>query len=423
MRALHLKALRDLWLMRGHALAIALVIASGIAMLVMSQATIDSLRSTSTRLYQQYRFSDVWSSLKRAPNSVANRLREIPGVGEVETRIATGAKVEVPGFDESVVASVLSLPNGGQPQQNRLYLRTGRMLLPDAAGEILVSDAFADAHRLAPGHKLYLTINGRAQWFTIVGIATSPEFLNQVNPSSGLPDYKRFVIVWMPHQALQAAMNMDGAFNQVTLKLAANANERSVIDALDAALARYGGLGAIGRINQPSYRALHDELQQLGTMARLFPTIFLGVAAFLLNVVFKRLIGMQRDQIAILKAFGYNTHQVALHYGLIATLICLLGTLLGVGMGMWMGTHLTELYKEHFRLPVLHFSINLSVVFLGAGVSLLAALAVAAHTHHLATAGAQARQGTVFGRRAGTGGRHRHHGSFSNQRHHLHDRY
>ena len=384
MRALHLKALRDLWLMRGQALAIALVIASGIAMLVMSQATIDSLRSTSTRLYQQYRFSDVWSSLKRAPNSVAERLREIPGVGEAETRIAAGAKVEVPGFDESVVASVLSLPNGGQPQQNRLYLRSGRMLLPDAAGEILVSDAFADAHRLAPGHKLYLTINGRAQWFTIVGIATSPEFLNQVNPSSGLPDYKRFVIVWMPHQALQAAMNMDGAFNQVTLKLAANANERSVIDALDAALARYGGLGAIGRINQPSYRALHDELQQLGTMARLFPTIFLGVAAFLLNVVFKRLIGMQRDQIAILKAFGYNTHQVALHYGLIATLICLLGTLLGVGMGMWLGTHLTELYKEHFRLPVLHFSINLSVVFLGAGVSLLAALAGAGYSVYAA---------------------------------------
>lgn len=36
-------------------------------------------------------------------------------------------------------------------------------------------------------------------------------------------------------------------------------------------------------------------------MARLFPAIFAGVAAFLLNVVFKRLIGTQRDQVAILK--------------------------------------------------------------------------------------------------------------------------
>lgn len=52
MKALGRKALRDLWLMRGQALAIALVIASGIAMLVMSQATLDSLRNTSATLYQ-----------------------------------------------------------------------------------------------------------------------------------------------------------------------------------------------------------------------------------------------------------------------------------------------------------------------------------------------------------------------------------
>lgn len=296
MKALGRKALRDLWLMRGQALAIALVIASGIAMLVMSQATLDSLRNTSATLYQAYRFSDVWSHLKRAPQNAADRLRELPGVSEVETRTFASAKVDLPGFDESISASVISLPGSGQPRQNRLHLRTGRLFLPDSAGEMLISDAFAQAHQLSPGHKLRLTINGRSQWLTIVGIATSPEYLQQVNPATGLPDYKRFVIVWMPEHALQAAMNMDGAFNQVALKLAAHAREREVIEAVDTALLRYGGQGAFGRIDQPSYRALRDELQSLATMARMFPTIFLGVAAFLLNVVFKRLIGMQRDQ-------------------------------------------------------------------------------------------------------------------------------
>lgn len=383
MKALHRKALRDLWLMRGQALAIALVIASGIAMLVMSQATLDSLRNTAAQLYLDDRFSDVWSQLKRAPNSVADRLRELPGVAEVETRIAAGAKVEVQGFDESVLASVISLPSNGQPLQNHLHLRVGRVFLPDAADEIVISDAFAEAHRLTPGHKLRLTINGRAQWFTVAGIATSPEFLNQVGPS-GLPDYKRFVIVWMPQATLQAAMNMQGAFNQVTLKLTAHTNEREVIDALDALLARYGGEGAVGRMNQVSYRSLYDELQSLGVMARLFPAIFLAVAAFLLNVVFKRLIGMQRDQVAILKAFGYSTHQVALHYGLIVTLICLLGTALGVALGFWMGTLLTQVYKEHFRLPVLHFAVNPSVIAAGAAVSLLAALAGTGHSVYAA---------------------------------------
>jgi putative ABC transport system permease protein len=86
-------------------------------------------------------------------------------------------------------------------------------------------------------------------------------------------------------------------------------------------------------MDQLSYRFLHEEFRQLATMTRVFPTIFLGVAAFLLNVVFTRLVGTQRDQVAILKAFGYSTLDVALHYGLIVTLICLIGSALGVAGG------------------------------------------------------------------------------------------
>ena len=93
MKAIHLKALRDLWLMRGQALAIALVIASGIAMLVMAQATLDSLRDTRARLYQDYRFADLWAGLKRAPESVAARIAETPGIAEVQTRVLAAAKL------------------------------------------------------------------------------------------------------------------------------------------------------------------------------------------------------------------------------------------------------------------------------------------------------------------------------------------
>lgn len=375
MQAIHRKALRDLWLMRGQALAIALVIASGIAMLVMSQSTLESLRDTRALLYQQYRFSDVWAQVKRAPEHVAERVATLPGVAEVEMRVITSGKLQVPRFGEPAEALVLSLPDSGEPLQNRLYLRAGRMLAPFAHGEVLISDAFAQAHGLKPGDRLRATVYGRSQWFTIVGIAVSPEYLYQVKPGAMLPDYKRFGIVWAHRRALEAALNMDGAFNQLTATLVPGANEREVIDAIDRTLARYGSRGAVGRSEQQSAAILNDEFKQLATMARLFPAIFLGVAAFLLNVVFKRLIGMQRDQVAILKAFGYSTLQVALHYGLIVTLICALGTVLGVALGAWLGTHLAGLYQANFRFPFLHFSIGLPVVALGAGVSLLAALA------------------------------------------------
>lgn len=384
--ALTRKALRDLWLMRGQALAIALVIAAGIAMLVMSQSTLDSLRTTRDMLYAQQRFAHVWAHLKRAPSAVERQIADLPGVAETETRIVSFAKMEVPGFADPVQALMQSLPDDGQPRLNRVHLRTGRMLAPGAQDEILISDAFAKAHRLKPGDRLRLTVHGRTQWFRLAGIAVSAEHLYQIKHGGMFPDYERYAIVWAPRRAMEAAMDMKGAFNQIVIRLAhagtASARlqqEQQVIRATDRILQRYGGIGATGRMEQMSFRFLHEELKQLATNVWLFPAIFLGVAAFLLNVVFKRLIGMQRDQVATLKAFGYGTWQVALHYGQIVTLICLLGAVIGTLAGAWLGTLLAGQYQKNFRFPYLVFSTDAQVVAIGAAISLLAALAGTGH--------------------------------------------
>jgi putative ABC transport system permease protein len=374
-KAIHRKALRDLWHMRGQALAIALVIASGIAMLVMSRATLDSLVDTRDRLYADYRFADLWAQVQRAPESLAGRVAQLPGVAEVETRLIAGAKLEVPGFGEPVEAVVQSLPDQGEPVQNRLYLRAGRALTPHADDELLVSDSFAQAHRLVPGDRLRVTLRGRTQWFTVVGTAVSPEHVYQIKPGAMFPDYQRYAIVWMGRRAMAAALDMNGAFNQITARLAPGASEADTLAAVDQVLARAGSRGAHGRMDQLSYRFLYEEFRQLGTMTRVFPAIFLGVAAFLLNVVFTRLVGAQRDQVAILKAFGYRTADVVLHYALIVSLIGLAGSALGVAAGAWLGTQLAQMYQLYFRFPFLHYQIGASVVAIGVAVSLLAALA------------------------------------------------
>ena len=374
MKAIQRKALRDLWHLRGQALAIAAVIAAGIAMLVMSAATLLSLQETRDRLYQDYRFSDVWANVKRAPEALAERVAELPGVAEVETRLTTGAKIELAGYQEPIEAIVQSLPNQGEPQQNRLYLRAGRMLSPWAHDEVLVSEAFAQAHRLQLGDRLRATLYGRTQWFRIVGLAVSPEYVYQIKPGAMFPDYERYAIVWTSRRALEAALDMSGAFNQLTVRLTPGANEKDALAAIDRLLVKSGGRGAHGRMEQLSYRFLYEEFRQLGTMTRLFPAIFLAVAAFLLNVVFTRLVATQRDQIAILKAFGYSTWDVALHYGLIVSLIGLLGAAMGVALGAWMGTGLAAMYQLYFRFPFLDFHVSLPVVQAGIAVSLLASL-------------------------------------------------
>jgi len=363
MRALNIKLVRNLWTLKGQGLAIAAVIALGVAMFVMSFTALDALRLSQESVYQSQRFAQVFGNLKRAPESVAERLRDIPGVGVLETRVQTPLNIQMPDFDQPVTGLAVSIPNGQQPELNRLHLRAGQLPEADRDEQALVSEAFAEAHGLEPGDRLAVVINGRFQRLLISGIALSPEYIYQIRPGDLFPDFARHAIVWMNRQALEAAFNMDGAFNNFSLSLAPGASAREVIEGIDHRLEPWGGLGAYSREDQLSHRYLEQELEQIEAMAVFLPLIFIGVAAFLLNVVAARMIRTQREQIAVLKAFGYDSIAVGLHYLSLVMVVVLLGSLVGVLLGTWMASGLAGLYQDFFRFPWLESRLRPSVAW------------------------------------------------------------
>ena len=158
---------------------------------------------------------------------MARQVAALPEVAEVESRVQAFAKLKLPGFDEPVSAQMISLPDdGGQPLMNGLHLRQGRLPAALSRDEAVVSDAFAERHNLKPGDRLRATVNGHAQWFRLVGVATSPEFLYPIKPGAIFADHKHYAILWMPRRVLEAAMNMAGAFNQLVVKLAVVRQDR-----------------------------------------------------------------------------------------------------------------------------------------------------------------------------------------------------
>ena len=373
-RSLDRKLLRDLWNLKGQATAITAVIACGIATFVMSVSTISSLEATRTTYYNRYRFAHVFAHLKRAPETLRDRLRDIRGVAQVQTRIVMDVTLDVAGLDEPAVGRLISIPDRPVAMLNDIYLRRGRYLDPGRSGEVLVGESFALAHQLELGDSITAIINGRKQDLTVVGIALSPEYVLQFKPGELLPDAKRFGVFWMGQTQLAAAFDMDGAFNDVTLSVMRGANVEEVIRLLDELTEPYGGTGAYDRDEQNSYRYLSDEIQQLKGMARIAPTIFLSVAAFLLNVVLSRLIKTQREQIAALKAFGYAKWEVGLHYMKLTLLIVCMGGVLGTAMGIYFGKGLTSLYTEFYKFPIFEYVLPLPVVVSAAGIGLLAAV-------------------------------------------------
>lgn len=387
MRAIDRKAFRDLWTIKGQAVAIALVIASGVGTFVMSLNTLESLQNSQQMYYDRYRFAHVWSQVKRAPLALARRIELIPGVAQVQTRVVVDVTLDVRGMPEPAIGRLISIPNQRTPMVNDLHLRKGRWIEPYRAGEALVSEAFATSHHLEIGETVSAVINGRRQQLTIVGVVLSPEYVIQIHGSNLLPDDRRFGIFWMGYEQLASAFDLDGAFNNAALTLSRGALEPEVIRTLDDLTKRYGGRGASGREENVSHRFISDEIRQLRSMGLIAPTIFFSVAAFLLNVVMTRLIGVQREQIAALKAFGYARWQIGLHYIKLVLLISLAGAVVGIVVGSMLGRSLTEMYTQYYRFPVFHFEWNAMVLanalLISSAAAVLGTLAAVRRAVHL----------------------------------------
>lgn len=378
MRALHRKLLRDVWRTGAQCLAIALVAAAGVGMFDAYLSTFRSLEATRARFYEEARFSHVFARCTRAPRDLLERLAAIPNVAAVDGRVVVDVTLDLAARSAPAIGRLVSLPPTDRFAQNALVLTWGRW--PEAArsDEVLVHEAFAEANQLRPGDTLAAIVNGRRRTFTVTGAALSPEYVYVLGPGALVPDHEHFGVIWMDGRSLASAFRMEGAWNDVTLRLAPERADddgalRSVVAEVDRLLERFGGLGAIGRAHQASHWFLENELRELRTMASVLPTIFLGVAAFLVNVVLSRIVAVQRTQIAALRALGYTAREVALHYLAIGLAIALLGAALGHLAGARLGLGLTRLYAEYFRFPEFVYALPADVALVSTLIGLAAA--------------------------------------------------
>jgi putative ABC transport system permease protein len=372
--ALHRKLLREVRRLIGQIATIALVVAGGITCFISLRGTCDSLEWARSAYYDRYRFADVFAHAKRAPESLARDIEALRGVGVVQTRIFEEVTLPIEGMERPAYARLVSLPASGQPSTNALHVVEGELPARGHEDDVVLLQAFADAHGLHPGHRLPAVIHGKLRQLRIVGIVLSPEFVYAIRPGALMDDPQRYAVLWMDRSVLSSAFELDGAFNDVALRLQPGASEAAVCAGLDRLLAPYGGDGAVGRSRQLSNRILISELGQLAGIAGMVPLVFLGVSAFLINVVLGRLIALQRPEIAALKAIGYANAEIGRHYLGLVAVVMVPGSAIGIAGGWWLGRILTALYGTLFRFPDLSFRMPAALVTSAVAVSAVAAI-------------------------------------------------
>ena len=358
MSLLDRKLLRDLLAMSGQVTTIAFVVAAGVAVFVASISTYNSLQSGGDRFYADTRFPAIFVTLKRAPVFIVPRLASIPGIVAVEPRISRDVIVDWPASALPVSARVVSISHAGDETLAKLHLRRGAAPQPGDAHDAAIGEAFAVANNVEPGTDLRVLLNGRVQSFHVTGIALSPEYVYAVKPGLPIPDDRLYAVLWIDRSAAEAAFDMKGAFDDLVATLAPGTDPQPVIAELDRLLEPYGSVGALARRDQPSNRFLEDELSQQEVMSVTVPFIFFGVATFLLNVALGRAVTAQRVQIAALKALGFPSSTLVLHYLKFVAVIVLIGSAVGVAGAFAFGGAMIASYRGFFRLPNLVFELT-----------------------------------------------------------------
>lgn len=387
--------LSDLMRLWKQGIAIVALLACGISTLIMSTTTIRSLEASRDHYYSHYRFAHLWATLVRAPDALLEQIRDIPGVTRASGRIVRQAILDFPDSPEPITARLVSIEtphasltsNPSRQDKNKapefhqelddLYLRQGRLPRVGSLTEAVVSELFAQAHQLRIGDTLRANIGGKQQRIEVVGIGLSPDSIYVVQPGLLLSDNRLYGILWIPRENLQAAWNMEGAWNHLAVELEDESEHYKIQSQIDQLLAPYGGTGSIHRDHQESHARVRDELNELRTMAILAPAIFLSVTVFLIHMVFSRWIMQQRERIATLRAFGYRAREITWDVLQVVSVWIAAGVLLGSLIGLQLARWLSELYKAFFRFPeVFHIPFGwqwILAVALGAIVATLGA--------------------------------------------------
>jgi putative ABC transport system permease protein len=371
MSVLTRKLLRNIWSSKGQYVAVAAVVLCGVTLHVSMYSAMRNLTLTRDTYMREYRFPDLFFHVEQAPRGVLSKVRAVPGVARVRGRIVHDVTLDVPGNEDPVSGRVVSLPWPRRPMLADIHVIAGRYPGERSKNEILINPKFAQANSLKAGSVIHAAVNDRQYTLAVVGTALSPEYVYVIrDASSFLPDHRGFGIIYAPQQLAETLFGLDGAVNDIVVRLAAGADEDVVKEALEDVLDPYGLTLKVGRKDHLSYQFLDNEIKGLKDSVDVIPPVFTLVAALVSFIMLKRLVRAQRTQIGVLKACGYSSLRICRHYITFAVFAALFGALPGLLLGDSLAGGLVQMYTEYFQFPLLRHQYYPGVYAEALGLSL-----------------------------------------------------
>jgi putative ABC transport system permease protein len=358
------KLRRDLFIHKGPFLAVSTLVFLGIAMYAASYDSYQNLKASYAETGRILNFADYNFIGGPFTKTDEESIEKMSGVASASARVVTELPVKIPGGSK-VVGRMVGIPDNSQPKINKLKITEGNYLSPANSDHILVEKHFYEDQKLKIGQTI--SVLGENGWeeFTIAGEAVSAEYIWPARSRQDiLPSSDNFGVFFISEENLQNLLG-GSLLNEIVVRFDPNTNQEKLSAEITSAVGAERLTDSFGKEKVPSNEALKQDLDGFRELAYFFPILFLAVASMSIYVSLSRLIHAQRPQIGILRANGYSSTSILMHYLSFGAIIAILGSIPGVILGIILARWNTELYTSLLSIPIVKVSFYPATIAIG----------------------------------------------------------
>jgi putative ABC transport system permease protein len=374
--------LRARWI---QVVAIALVIALGVGSYSGLTSVTRWRRISTDEAYQQLAMYDLRVQLAEGnfvgQGELIRRVSELGVTSDIATseeRLITEIQVDASTPEQTILVPGLlygldTRENG--PQINKVYALEGQAVGSAAEGEVNLEANFARHYDLPPTGEI--RISG-GQMLNYSGYVLTPEYFLVTTEQGGLVAEANFAALFASLETAQTLSGHAGKVNDLVLTLAPGADREAIRQQLVAAFSSVDTIGAtiLTRDDDASFRLNDRDIegdQQVFEILAIL--VFAGAVAAAFNLS-ARIVDAQRREIGIAMALGLEPWRIAIRPMLVGAQVAILGVILGLVAGYFIGQSLISLATELQPLPQwqtpFQFDLFASVAVIGFFLPLIA---------------------------------------------------
>jgi len=289
----------------------------------------------------------------RTTTVMPGTLSEGQPVTDASGQVKMGKSVDVEGIDPQL-----------EPEMRVYTLASGRFPLL-GEDEALVPSSFADQNNLDLGGDLELYGPDGTESLKITGFLAN-EGAAMTNGGN---------VVFAPIDVVQKVFALGEGYSEISIQAQAGiGDDPRALAELKTALANH--LNQAARVTYPAARA--DQVPRMANSYEFtlsfFSIVALFMGAFLIYNTFSTTVLERTQEIGLLRAIGMQRRQIMGQVLMEASLLSLLGCLLGLGAGIFLARGLMSLMRGFFQVEAQTVSFTLADLLKSTSVGLLGTL-------------------------------------------------